>query len=226
MEIVLASGNKKKIGEMNALLSRYCKGEVKELSLNDIGFEGDIEENGESFVENAIIKASAPAALGYIGIADDSGLCVNALGGAPGIYSARYSGEGATDSKNNEKLLCELENKSDRSASFHCTIALVVPAELGVEIPEALVNAEGAAFAVSILNKDASVCIFSGECPGEILTAYRGEGGFGYDPLFYVPEKGKTFSELSAEEKNDISHRGRAMRAFGEKFNMIIEANK
>ena len=166
--------------------------EVKVLSLDDIGFCGDIIEDGESFEENAMIKAKAVAERGYIGVGDDSGLSVNALGGAPGIYSARYAGEHGDDEANNQKLLSELEGKSDRSGAFVSVVACAMPS--------------GECFSVR------------GECPGIILTEYKGNGGFGYDPLFYYEALGKTFAEISMAEKNEISHRGRAMRAFAHEF--------
>lgn len=225
MEIVLASRNKKKIAEMNTLLSAYCGDKVKVLSLDDIGITEDIEEDGQSFEENSVIKASAPAKMGYIGIADDSGLCVNALGGAPGVFSARYSGEGANDDKNNEKLLSMLENTDNRKAHFKTVISVVIPQTLGIEVFHSMTNPEMEKYLLERFGIDAGVCSFSGECFGEILREKRGEGGFGYDPIFYVPEKGKTFSELSAAEKNEISHRGRAMRCFADSFNILIEDN-
>ncbi|MBR3965496.1 MAG: RdgB/HAM1 family non-canonical purine NTP pyrophosphatase [Clostridia bacterium] len=191
MEIVLASRNNKKIAELQALMSEILP-EIKVLSLDDIGFCGDIIEDGESFEENAMIKAKAVAERGYIGVGDDSGLSVNALGGAPGIYSARYAGEHGDDEANNQKLLSELEGKSDRSGAFVSVVACAMP--------------DGECFSVR------------GECPGIILTEYKGNGGFGYDPLFYYEALGKTFAELSMAEKNEISHRGRAMRAFAYEF--------
>lgn len=226
MEIVLASRNKKKIAEMNTLLSKYCAGKVKVISLDDIGFFGDIEEDGDTFEENSAIKACAPAKMGYIGIADDSGLCVDALDGAPGVFSARYSGEDATDEKNNEKLLSELENVNDRGAQFRTVISIVIPKSLGLKVFHPLTNPEIEEYILERFGIDAHVCSCEGECCGEILREMRGEGGFGYDPLFYVPEKGKTFSELSPEEKNEISHRGQAMRCFGASFNILMEDNK
>lgn len=222
MELVLASRNKKKIAEMNTLLAKYCGESVRVLSLDDIGFEGDIVEDGNSFYENAVIKASAPASLGYIGIADDSGLCVDALGGAPGIYSARYSGEGATDAKNNEKLLRELESVSERGGAFYCAIACVIPEGSDVAVCDDLRDCEADKIAENKSGRKCSAFVTVGKCPGEILRDQRGEGGFGYDPLFYVPSKEKTFSELSAEEKNEISHRGVAMRSFGERIKKLI----
>ncbi len=225
MDIVLASRNKKKIAEMNTLLSKYCGDKVRVLSLDDIGYSGDIDEDGNSFFENAIIKASVPASLGYIGIADDSGLCVEALGGAPGIYSARYSGEDATDAKNNEKLLADMDDVTDRTAFFACTIACVIPENTNIKLPAILRDEKADSIATQRSGKDCCAFVKVGKCYGEMLREYRGEGGFGYDPLFYVPVKGKTFSELTAAEKNEISHRGLAMSLFGNEFIKIIEAN-
>lgn len=225
MEIVLASRNKKKTAEMNALLKELCGESVSVLSLDDIGFFGDIEEDGQSFEENSVIKASVPAKMGYIGIADDSGLCVDALGGKPGVFSARYSGEGATDEKNNEKLLSELENINDRKARFRTVISLVIPKAPGLEVFHPMTNPKWEEYILRRFKIDANVCSFEGECLGEILRERRGEGGFGYDPIFYVPEKEKTFSELSSEEKNEISHRGRAMRIFADSMKILLEDN-
>ena len=196
MEIVIASRNKNKIKELQALLSRFVDG-VTLLSLDDIGYEGDIEEDGATFRENALIKARVAAASGKIGVGDDSGLCVNALDGQPGIYSARFAGEHGDDAANNQKLLRELENKSDRSAYFICTVACVMP--------------DGREFCVE------------GRAEGEILREARGENGFGYDPLFYYPPLDKTFSELSAEEKNTISHRALAVEAFADALKKMIQ---
>ena len=191
MKIVLASRNKHKIEEWQATLGKYIDC-VEILSLDEVGIYGDIEENGETFEENALIKARAAAKSGYIGVGEDSGLSVNALGGAPGIYSARYAGEHGNDRKNNELLLSNLSDKTDRSASFVCTIACVLPEDIdGGEL-------------------------FVGKTDGIIIDEYRGEGGFGYDPIFYVENMGKTFAEMSGEEKNAISHRGKAIEIFAE----------
>ncbi|MBQ9121261.1 MAG: XTP/dITP diphosphatase [Clostridia bacterium] len=202
MEIVLASRNKKKIQELQALICRIADLDLRVLSLDDIGYHGDIEENGKTFEENSMIKASVPAALGYIGVADDSGLQVDALGGEPGVYSARYSGEGANDAKNNEKLLSRLKNipPMQRSAKFVCVISCVFP--------------DGRRFSVR------------GECPGRILTEYAGNSGFGYDPLFYYEPMGRSFAELTAEEKNQVSHRGRAMEKFVQELSAVIDGEK
>lgn len=187
-KIVLATNNKHKVSEFEQLFLRYLGTEVKIYTLKEIGFEGDIVENGKSFSENALIKANAVADEGIVAIADDSGLCVDALNGAPGIYSARYAGTG-NDKDNNEKLLSELQGVAVRDASFVCALACIFPESSGI---------------------DPFVC--KGVCRGEILFSERGAGGFGYDPLFWVDSKGKTFAELSGEEKNAISHRGDAVR--------------
>ena len=191
MKIVLASRNKHKISEWQATLGKYIEG-VEMLSLDDVGIYGEIEENGETFEDNAYLKALAAAKSGYIGIGEDSGLSVNALGGAPGVYSARYAGEHGNDKANNALLLENLADKADRSASFVCAIACVLPDEL-----------ERGHY-------------FRGETEGIIIDEYRGEGGFGYDPLFLYEPMGKTFAELSGEEKNAISHRGKAIELFAE----------
>lgn len=202
MKIVLSTHNKHKIDELQALLSRYLKN-IQVLSLDDVGFVGEVEENGSSFEENAMIKARAAADFsGLISVADDSGLTVDALNGAPGIYSARYSGvDGAErDTANNQKLLENLKGVSNRSAAFVCSIACAFPNTINT--PDFTVN---------------------GVTYGEILCAERGKGGFGYDPLFWVDELGKTFAEMSPEEKNQHSHRGRAVVKLAQKFqNMII----
>lgn len=203
LKIVLASRNKNKIREIETILkeesSKRNPGgmDIQIMSLDDIGFFDEIEETGSTFEENAIIKASAVFKLGYIGIADDSGLAVDSLGGAPGVYSARYSGEGANDEKNNLKLLQELSDKTDRSARFVSVIACVFPDET-------------------------APIIVRGECEGQILHEARGVGGFGYDPLFFYPPLSKSFAQLSAQEKNSVSHRGRAMREFAAVFSKTI----
>ena len=184
MKMVLASRNRHKIGELEALLSAHVDG-IEILSLDEVGITGEIEEDGTTFEENALIKARAAATSGYIGLGDDSGLSVRALGGAPGIYSARYAGEHGNTEENNSLLLKNMEGVSDRYAEFVCVIACVLPS--------------GEEFFVR------------GTAAGEILSDYCGEGGFGYDPLFFVPEFGKTFAQMRAEEKNAVSHRGNAV---------------
>lgn len=186
MKIVLASRNQHKIAEWQATLGKHLEG-IELLSLDEVGITEEIEENGETFEENAFIKARAAARSGYVSIGEDSGLSVNALGGEPGVYSARYAGEHGNDEANNQRLLSRLAPYEDRSASFVCAIACVFPGE-----PEA------------------DLCV-RGETEGVIIEAPKGQGGFGYDPLFLYEPMGKTFSEMSAEEKNAISHRGRAI---------------
>lgn len=193
MKVVLASRNKHKIGELQALLSKHIP-EIEVMSLDDVGFEGDIVEDGESFEDNALIKARAAASTGYIGLGDDSGLSVRALGGEPGIYSARYAGEHGNDKANNKLLLERLSDKEDRHAEFVCVLACAFP------------------------NKENSEIICRGATEGIIIDEYRGEGGFGYDPLFYYEPFGKTFAQMSAEDKNSISHRGKAIMLLAEKL--------
>ena len=197
MKIVLASRNKHKIAELQALLGQHIP-EIEILSLDDVGFSEEIVEDGKDFFENAHIKARAAASTGYIGLGDDSGLAVRALDGAPGIYSARYAGEHGDDAANNRLLLENLIDKEDRRAEFVCVIACVFP-----EKPDEAIFCRGAT-------------------EGLIIDEYRGNGGFGYDPLFFYEPLGKTFSELSAEEKNAISHRGKAVELLAEKLKNII----
>jgi len=191
MKFVLASNNKKKIAELRTILSSLMP-DCEVLSLKDIGYTDDIEETGETFEENSKIKASVPASLGCIGIADDSGLCVDALDGAPGVRSARYSG--GNDSDNINKLLKELENVPDekRGAKFVCVMTAVFP--------------------------DGKVISARGEAHGVILHEKRGDDGFGYDPVFYSTDLNKTFAEAEPDEKNKVSHRGRALALFCEKL--------
>lgn len=198
-KIVLASRNAKKIGELRTLLSAL--GDIEVLSLDDVGFHGDIVEDGNSFAENALIKARVGTQFGYIGIADDSGLTVDALGGAPGIFSARYAGEHASDEANNEKLLDALKDTPDgaRDAHYVAAVACVFP--------------DGRSFVVQE------------RCDGVIIRDARGENGFGYDPYFYIPEKGKTFAEMSAADKHKMSHRGKAMRRFLKIFEYYREVS-
>ena len=194
MKIVLASRNKKKKAELQTLLSNYIEN-IEILSLDDVGIFGEIEEDGTTFEENALIKARAAAESGYIGVGDDSGLEVDALGGAPGVYSARYAGEHGDDEANNDLLLKNLEDKSNRSARFVCCIACVFPEEYGFE-----------------------PIVVRGHVEGEILRERQGNGGFGYDPLFFFPQFNKTLAQVTPEEKNGVSHRGNAIKAFAEKL--------
>ena len=194
MKILLASHNKNKIAELEALLKTVCA-DAEVVSLSDVGFTDEIVEDGTTFEENALIKARTGARLGYITVADDSGLMVDALGGAPGVYSARYAGEDGNTEKNNAKLLAALQGvpQDKRTAHFVSVVACVFP--------------DG--------RED---IVVRGECPGEILTSPRGKTGFGYDPLFWYVPFGKTYAEMTAEEKNSISHRGVAMQAFAKAF--------
>lgn len=210
-EIVLSSRNKNKIAELGALFSNLPSGKVKLLSLDDVGFYGEIDEDGRTFEENSVIKASALASKGYICIADDTGLSVNAIGGAPGIYSARYGGEHANYAANNEKLLSEMSGKTDRSAKFVCVMSIVIPDESGVSVPCELVDTEMSRFASERAKVPVKAVVLRGECHGSISESYRGQNGFGYDPLFIVDGFGKTFAEMTSDEKNAVSHRGKAV---------------
>lgn len=194
MKIVFASGNKHKIEEFGAILKRYIP-TLEVLSMKDVGIFDDIVEDGTTFEENALIKARAVAKHGYIGVADDSGLAVDALSGAPGIFSARYAGEHGNDKKNNLKLLDDMKDIENRGGAFVSAIACVFPEEMPYS----------------------DFCV-RGECRGVILREEKGEGGFGYDPLFFVEEYGKTFGELSPDEKNRISHRAVATEIFAKRF--------
>ena len=177
MKFVLATQNPKKLKEMSAILSDLG---VEVVSEADLGVKIEVEETGETFAENSLLKA----------IADDSGLCVDALNGGPGVYSARFGGEGLDDTGRYRLLLQMLHGQADRRAHFHTTITCAFP------------NGD-------VLQDD-------GEVEGTIAFAPMGENGFGYDPVFFVPDKRKTFAQLSAEEKAEISHRGKALRAFKE----------
>lgn len=189
--IVLASNNKGKLKEFNELLST-------------IGFavhpqgEFDVPEADEpfhTFVENALTKARHAARLtGLPALADDSGVCVNALGGAPGVYSARYAGEPKSDARNNEKVIADLAAHADKSAYYYCVLVFVRHAD------------------------DPQPVIADGRWEGVISPEARGEGGFGYDPHFLIPSLGKHVAELAPEEKNRLSHRGQALRALVEKL--------
>lgn len=197
MKIFIATKNQKKLKELKRILVPMG---FDVLCESDLDFELiDAVEDGKTFTENALIKAkSGLLQTGYITVADDSGLCVDYLGGAPGIYSARYAGEHGNSDKNNEKLLSELEGvpMEQRTAYFACSVACVFP--------------DGREFTVS------------GECHGYIaFERQAGSCGFGYDPLF-ISEKGP-FSQLNDAEKDEISHRGRALKLFKEKIKEFIE---
>jgi XTP/dITP diphosphohydrolase len=183
-KLVLASNNAGKLKEFRALLAPLG---VEVLTQGELGIP-EAEEPHFTFVENALAKARHAARLaGLPALADDSGICVHALGGAPGVMSARYAGEPKSDARNNAKLLADLAGHADRCAHYVCVLVLVRHAD------------------------DPQPLIAEGEWHGELLTAARGEGGFGYDPLFLVPSLGLTVAELPAELKNRLSHRGQAM---------------
>ena len=186
MKMILASKNPHKLVEMSAILSQLGIEVVLE---SDVGVDVDVEETGTTFEENAALKARAVMeASGLPAIADDSGLCVTALGDGPGVYSARYGGEGLTDQDRYGLVLKGLSGQLDRSAKFVSAICCAFP---GGDMVTA-----------------------RGECPGLIAYAPMGEDGFGYDPVFLVPEKKKTFAQMTAQEKNAISHRGVALQKF------------
>ncbi|WP_374343688.1 RdgB/HAM1 family non-canonical purine NTP pyrophosphatase [Azonexus sp.] len=190
-KLVLASNNAKKMKELNALLAPLG---FEVIPQGTLGIP-EAEEPHVTFVENALAKARHAAAhSGLPALADDSGLCVRALGGAPGVISARYAGEPKSDARNNEKLLADLADQTDRRAHFVSCLVLCRSAD------------------------DPQPIIAEGEWHGEIVDQYRGDGGFGYDPLFFVPEFGQTAAELDADTKNRVSHRGRAMQKLIERL--------
>ncbi len=192
--LVLASNNKKKVAELQALLAPLG---IAVVTQGELGVS-EAEEPHCTFVENALAKARhAALATGLPALADDSGLCVDALGGAPGVISARYAGEPKSDARNNDKLLADLAAipaGAGRRAHFACVLVLV----RGADDPQPI--------------------IAEGNCPGEILTAPRGAGGFGYDPLFWLPDFDQSMAELEPAAKNRISHRGRAMALLVERL--------
>ena len=190
MKLVLASKNKKKLVEMNAILGQLG---IEVCSEADVGVDLDVEETGTTFEENSLLKAKAVMeASGMPAIADDSGLCVDALGGAPGVYSARYGGEGLDDAGRTRLLLENMRGQSPRTCRFVSVITCCFP--------------------------NGDVISARGECEGTVAFAPMGDGGFGYDPVFFVPSLKKTFAQLSAEEKNSMSHRGRALEVFKAKL--------
>ncbi|MBR5745869.1 MAG: RdgB/HAM1 family non-canonical purine NTP pyrophosphatase [Clostridia bacterium] len=188
MKILLATNNLHKAGEFRRMFASSGLG-AELITIKESGFAGEINESAETFEGNAYIKARTLCDYsGLITIADDSGLCVDALGGAPGVHSSRFAGEPCDDSANNAKLLKELENVPDeaRTAKFVCVICAVRP--------------------------DGKTLYLRGETQGVITRAPRGAGRFGYDPLFYYPPANKTFAEMDGEEKDSVSHRGKAIK--------------
>lgn len=189
MRIIAATQNKGKIKELREIFSPLG---FEVISQKEAGIDTDVEENGESFEENARLKARAVYDIcGGTVIADDSGLCVEALGGAPGIYSARYAGENATDEEKIEKLLFEMRDKENRSARFVTSLVMII---------------------------DGRELTATGQTYGRILTAPSGANGFGYDPIFFSEDLHKSFAEATAEEKNSVSHRGRALKQMYKKL--------
>ena len=186
MKVVLASHNQKKMVEMKAILSQMG---VEVLSQADVGVDLEPEETGTTFEENARIKARAVMeATGLPAIADDSGLMVDALGGDPGVYSARYGGPGLDDTGRWQLLLKNMAGENNRACKFVSVICCAFP--------------------------DGGEVMARGECPGILAQGPSGDGGFGYDPIFYLPQLGKTMAQLTPEEKNQISHRARALAGF------------
>lgn len=198
-KLVLATGNAGKLKELQALLADLPYEVIAQKALD----VSDADETGLTFVENALIKARHAAQVARLpALADDSGLCVDILGGAPGIYSARYAGPGATDAANNEKLLEALQTLrqgAPLTARFVCVLALVRHTD------------------------DPLPLICQAEWEGEILEAPRGAQGFGYDPLFFVPSEGMSSAELPRERKNAISHRAQALRQLQEKIARYLQ---
>ena len=194
-KFVRATHNPGKLAEMKAILSGLG---VEVLSPAEVNVTVDVEETGTTFAQNAMLKAKAVcAAAGLPAIADDSGLCVDALNGGPGVYSARYGGEELDDRGRCRLLLNSMRGQSTRAAHFSCAVACAFP------------------------NGDTLEA--EGRCDGAIAFAPMGAGGFGYDPVFLIPGKGKTFGQLTAEEKSEISHRGKALAAFAEKLGAYLK---
>ena len=195
MKFVLATNNAKKLTEMAAILGSLG---VEVVSPKDLGIHIEVEETGTTFTENAMLKAKAICEAAKLpAIADDSGQCVDALNGGPGVYSARYGGEGLDDKGRYMLLLNSMRGQTTRAAHFACAICCVFP--------------------------DGDILTAEGKCHGTIAFAPMGEGGFGYDPVFFVPEYRKTFGQLTAEEKANISHRGKALADFAEKLETYLK---
>ncbi len=192
--LVIATRNTGKTSEIRDLLKGFP---INIKNLDDFGPIPEVEEDGNTFDENAYKKASfAARILGLPALADDSGLLVEALGGAPGVHSARYAGENATDEQRRAKLLQEMEEKTDRRAAFECVISIAVPT--------------GAALT------------YEARCEGLIAREPAGSNGFGYDPIFYYPPLKKTFAELTMREKSHVSHRGKALRELRDEFDKVL----
>ena len=191
--LVIATTNENKLKEFKEILGGL---DIEILSLSDFGPIPPVIEDGDSFDENAYKKALHTAkVLGLPAIADDSGLVVDALGGAPGIYSARYAGEDATDEKNRKKLLDSLKTEKNRAAHFQCVISIATPG--------------------------GPALTYEASCDGEIIDEEKGDNGFGYDPIFFFPELGKTFAQMESYEKHQVSHRGKALAEVKAELPMI-----
>ena len=196
-KLVLASKNPKKLVEMNEILSHLG---IEVCSEAEAGVDVEVEETGTTFEENSLLKAEAVMkASGMPAIADDSGLCVDALNGAPGVYSARYGGPELDDTGRYRLLLENMRGQTPRTAKFVSVITCCFP--------------------------NGDVISARGECPGTIAFAPMGEGGFGYDPVFFLPPLKKTFAQLSPEEKNAVSHRGKALELFRARLEEYLKEN-
>lgn len=192
--LVIATRNKGKTAEIRDLLKDFP---IDIKNLDDFGPIPPLEEDGDTFDENAYKKASLTARmLGFPALADDSGLLVEALGGAPGVLSARYAGENATDEQRCQKLLQEMEGKTNRKAAFECVISIAVPT--------------------------GPALTYEARCEGLIAEQPSGSNGFGYDPVFYYPPLNKTFGELTIEEKSRVSHRGKALGEFKDELDKVM----
>ena len=197
-KFVLATRNAGKLREMREILSGLG---VECVSMDDAGCTADVEETGETFAANAMLKARAACeATGLPAIADDSGLCVDALNGGPGVYSARYGGPGLSDADRRALLLDSMRGGSSRAAHFQCCVVCVFP------------NGE--------------YLTAEGRCDGNIAYGGMGYGGFGYDPIFVYPPMYKTFAQMTEDEKNEVSHRGKALREFSRKLKEYLAARK
>lgn len=193
--LVMATRNPGKTAEIRELLQGFPV-EIK--SLSDFGPIPEVAEDGDTFDANAYKKASFTASvLGVPAIADDSGIAVDALNGAPGVHSARYGGENASDEDRRRKLLAEMDGRTQRQAAFECVISLAVPS--------------------------GPALTYEGRCEGVLTEAPRGQNGFGYDPIFYYPPLQKTFAELTRAEKSRVSHRGKALRELRGEFDKVLQ---
>lgn len=194
MTVVIATHNPGKTAEIRELLADFP---INIKNLEDFGPIPPVEEDGETFDDNAYKKASfAAKVLGLPALADDSGLVVEALGGAPGVYSARYAGDNAPDEQRYSKLLEEMKGKTNRKAAFECVISIAVPS--------------------------GPALTYEARCEGLIAEQPAGTGGFGYDPIFYYPPLKKTFGQLTREEKSRVSHRGKALRELKKEFDKVL----